>query len=502
MKKVYEKEEGIASTVGTIFALMIFTALLGMFMTQVVPVTMKENEAEHDRQVLSQLSTLRSTMDILTLTKDTNYTAYVPLKMGADGVPFFASPTYGQLSLYPTTPPVSKYMLKFNFTDKFGNSIVRSSAGSLQFISPNKYYVPEVFEYANGAIMRYNYQSKSAVFAINPNMRFSAVDEGYALKFNQHNYVDCGDISKHDWSGLTVEAWVYWTGGSVHGYAGVYYKYVSGIGRLLIYRNGRVLVQNGNGNFWSNEPGDVPKNKWTHIAYVYDQNAGKEYIIINGVIKGEKTRHGTIAQNNYNLLIGYGHSTSTYYAFDGLIDEFRVLDRALTPEEVEEDYLSGAHYPSRSGTVAWYHFDEGSGAVAGDISGNNNNGTLAPSNNQPAWVPRTGVNVAVTLQNLFGTPDTITGTETRSIGVAMQGVSTETYNIGGTLNITVRDVYTFSTGFTFNFTSYWLNFITDSLNNSGLQEGLDYIVTGDTITIFSVDTANINMAYFVMSIER
>ncbi len=496
MKKIYEKEEGIASTVGTIFALMIFTALLGMFMTQVVPVTMKENEAEHDRQVLSQFSTLRSMIDILTLTKDTNYTAYVPIKMGADGIPFFASPTYGQLSLYPKTAGTSGYSMSLNFTDKYGNDVVRNGSGSVQFIAPNKYYVPEVFEYANGAIMRYNYQVKNAVFAINPNIKFESIDEGYALKFNQHNYVNCGDISYHDWAGLTVEAWIYWTGKTNNGYAGVYFKGVSGIGRFMIYKTGRVLVQNGNGNFWSNESGDIPKNKWTHIAYVYDQNAGKEYIIINGVIKGEKSRHGSISQNDYNLLIGYGYGDDSYYSFDGFIDEFRVLDRALTPEEVEADYLAGAHYPFMGGTVAWYHFDKGTGSTAVDSSAHHHNGTLEGTP-PPTWVQRKGLRVSVNLQNIFGTPSSITGTSTRSIAISLQGVYTESFKVGSDFKISLKDYYHFSSGFSFDFTNYWINYITGELNNTGI----DYTISGNTISISSVEEVNINTAYIIIGIE-
>ena len=171
MKKIPRKEEGIASTVGTIFALMIFTSLLSMFMIQVVPVQIKENEAEHDMQVLSQLSQLRSIVDILTITKNTNYTAYVPIKLGAPGVPVVASPTYGQLSIYPAGIN-STYNMTVSFVDKYSNSISIRSQGSIQFTAPNRYYVPETFSYENGAIIRYNFYAKNAIMPIKPNIKF------------------------------------------------------------------------------------------------------------------------------------------------------------------------------------------------------------------------------------------------------------------------------------------------------------------------------------------
>ncbi len=178
MRRIYKrKEEGIASTVGTIFALMIFTALLSMFMVQVVPVQIKSSEAEHDMHVLSQFSQLRSIVDILTLTKNTNYTAYIPIKLGAPGVPLVASDTYGQLSVYPTGVN-STFVMGVDFIDAYNTPISQNATGSIQFIAPNRYYVPEMFTYENGAVLRYNYYSENAIMPIEPNMRFVVSNMG------------------------------------------------------------------------------------------------------------------------------------------------------------------------------------------------------------------------------------------------------------------------------------------------------------------------------------
>jgi len=160
---------------------------------------------------------------------------------------------------------------------------------------------------------------------------------GKALSFDGiDDHVDCGDISTANWTSLTTEAWVYWDGGTLSGYAGVYCKaaYGNDIGRLLINGAGKILVQNGNGDFYSNS-GVVPVNEWCHIAYVYDQVAGKEYIYVNGDQEGEQPRTGDIAQNSTDFCIGYGWGGSTYYIFSGLIDEVRIWDGALTKDEIE-----------------------------------------------------------------------------------------------------------------------------------------------------------------------
>ena len=178
---------------------------------------------------------------------------------------------------------------------------------------------------------------------------------GNALSFDgTDDYVDCGDISTANWANLTTEAWVYWDGTVRQGYAGVYSKaYGSDIGRLLINGAGGILVQNGNGNFWSeNISGDVPVNEWCHIAYVYDQIAGKEYIYVNGDKKGEKIRiTGDIAQNSHTFCIGYGWMGPDYYIFSGIIDEVRIWDGALTEAQIEQSYALGTAQPAGGAMV-------------------------------------------------------------------------------------------------------------------------------------------------------
>ena len=180
MKRLYRrKEDGIASTVGTIFALMIFTALLSIFMTQVVPVQMKGNEAQHDMQVISQFSYIRSMMDLLALTKNTNYTAYIPIKLGAEGITLFVSPTYGQLAVLPTGNE-SNCLLSIHFPDVAGNEIYANSSGSIQMFIPNRYYIPEIISLENGAVSRYNFQANNTTFVIEPNIKFS-LSEGRVI---------------------------------------------------------------------------------------------------------------------------------------------------------------------------------------------------------------------------------------------------------------------------------------------------------------------------------
>lgn len=210
-----------------------------------------------------------------------------------------------------------------------------------------------------------------------------------ALEFDGVNdYVNVGDPSTSDWTNITTSVWVYWTGDGLNGYSGIYYKNSGSsrdLGRLLIRNDGKLLVQNGNGNFESEDSGDVVKNEWTHIAYVYDQSAGKEYLYINGTLKGQKNRTGNISQESNNLWIGFGYNQANNYMFQGKIDEVRIYSRALSETEIQSLYVETSsalvgRTPTEQysdGLVAHYTFDgkHTSTTTVTDIVGGND-GTI------------------------------------------------------------------------------------------------------------------------------
>jgi beta-lactam-binding protein with PASTA domain len=74
-------------------------------------------------------------------------------------------------------------------------------------------------------------------------------------------------------------------------------------------------------------------NTWTHIATTYDGTSQRLYI--NGVLVATKAQTGTIAAGNQPLRIG-GNNVSGEF-FQGLIDEVRVYNRALSAAEITID---------------------------------------------------------------------------------------------------------------------------------------------------------------------
>jgi hypothetical protein len=77
----------------------------------------------------------------------------------------------------------------------------------------------------------------------------------------------------------------------------------------------------------------LPLNAWTHLAVTYDGAAVRLYV--DGTEVDSQPLTGTITGTSRPLRIG-GNSVWGEY-FNGLIDEVRVYDRALSPAELVVD---------------------------------------------------------------------------------------------------------------------------------------------------------------------
>jgi hypothetical protein len=74
----------------------------------------------------------------------------------------------------------------------------------------------------------------------------------------------------------------------------------------------------------------IPLNQWTHLTYVYDGTIAKGYV--NGQLdKSDSIGSFTIRTSTRPLWVG---RLQTSYNFEGLIDEARIYNRALTAEEI------------------------------------------------------------------------------------------------------------------------------------------------------------------------
>jgi len=151
-------EEGVASTVGTIMALLVFLTFLTLFTNSYVPVWMIDNERTHMNQAMDQFGGIKGKVDDLVVmaevTGRTDLNMYGPVTLGASGIPVFASPTAGELIYSPYGVGNSTARLNFTYSLN-GRSLALndSSGGMLQLYAPNRYYVQQWVAYENGAII-------------------------------------------------------------------------------------------------------------------------------------------------------------------------------------------------------------------------------------------------------------------------------------------------------------------------------------------------------------
>ena len=154
----------MASTVGTIMALLVFLTFLSLITNQYVPVWMKDSESGHMGEALGQMGNFKSYIDIQILTAQQAVWAqqhYIPVttfstvKLGVDGVPIFSSPTVGQLVVDQTQAP---WTVWFRYSISGNNTMVPeatcSCGGNVVLTVFNRYYPMQSIAYENGALIR------------------------------------------------------------------------------------------------------------------------------------------------------------------------------------------------------------------------------------------------------------------------------------------------------------------------------------------------------------
>lgn len=155
-------DEGVASTVGTIMALMVFLSFLSLMTNSYVPVWMQDNESNHVNIVENQFGNLKWSVDNQILgsqiTGHSDVVMYTPITLSAEGIPVFASPTAGALQIIPESGSLSSMQVSFNYsTNATGTPVTyhvtESSGGNVALYMPNRYFVQQTIIYENGAII-------------------------------------------------------------------------------------------------------------------------------------------------------------------------------------------------------------------------------------------------------------------------------------------------------------------------------------------------------------
>ncbi len=129
---------------------------------------------------------------------------------------------------------------------------------------------------------------------------------------------------------------------------------------------------------------------WYHIAIVYS-NSGSQIIYIDGVNRGSTTYTENLINNNDPLQIGADQGFSGR-EFDGMIDEVRIYNAALSAAQV--GIAMTETRPCPTDAFAYYAMDDVVWGSVVDSSGNGNHGvavgTAVPANANPVVVGTPG----------------------------------------------------------------------------------------------------------------
>jgi uncharacterized repeat protein (TIGR01451 family) len=181
---------------------------------------------------------------------------------------------------------------------------------------------------------------------------------GTALSFDgRGDYVNCGNDGslKRSNTDFTIEAWIKLNGYSSSWVEAILSNRVSGggFGSLFFVRgekdalNKRKVTFDTSVGTESGPPRMVfgitrlQLNQWYHVAATFQYNDGdanEATIFVNGVAENTATLREIGNPNTQPTWIGWEPSQNVDYDFNGIIDEIRIYNRALTAEEIKSHY--------------------------------------------------------------------------------------------------------------------------------------------------------------------
>jgi len=134
-----------------------------------------------------------------------------------------------------------------------------------------------------------------------------------------------------------------------------------------------------------NAPGNLPLNTWSHVAVTLSGTTGTLYINGQPVATNDNMtlNPAALGTTNQNWIGRSQFPADPYLA--ATVDDFQIYDHALSASDIAA--LAGGQ--PGAGNVASYKFDEDSGPIALDSSGNGHNATIIGVGNvtTPLWQP-------------------------------------------------------------------------------------------------------------------
>ncbi len=153
----------------------------------------------------------------------------------------------------------------------------------------------------------------------------------------------------------TVEAWIKSQGKSAAGR-----QYIVSIGSNSVWYSAYEFAYddiNNYLNFWfgdtksfTTSSNSVVRDEWYHVAVTWDNSSGMSRMYINGDIAATSTAPTDASFSAQTTYIGVRPERTE--GFNGTIDELKIYNRALAPEEIRSHYLRGSNFNSMGAITA------------------------------------------------------------------------------------------------------------------------------------------------------
>jgi len=226
--------------------------------------------------------------------------------------------------------------------------------------------------------------------------------------------------------------------------------------------------------------------RWYQVVFVYPGG-----VYVNGSKIMDFPDYGDCDTNDQPLIIGASRWDREF--FGGIISLVRIYRRALSESEIQQLYQN-PQAPPTNGLVLWLNFDEGSGTVAHDKSGNGNDGTIYGA----TWVSEAGevpalVNVNLSAQTVTMEVKIVASDVTLNVAIQSSAVTLDVNITGSSVTLDVNVVGTANV----NITDAIVNISSVKLMDTGtvlIKSG--YVSGGTSTTIYTVPAGKRAYVYY------
>ena len=215
---------------------------------------------------------------------------------------------------------------------------------------------------------------------------YNGENDGTLVFDGTNDYIDTPtSIGGQLLGNVTFSLWAKRNGNSPSGIGGLignlWHTTFTGLNIYLRNDNTGITVQTANGTTRTSYVLTSPVSNLNWVNYVLINNGGVVSVYVNGVLLDSRSREISNSSIRQVTIGRWAGSFNSYY-LNGEINNALTYNRALTPDEIQQNYLSGLQrFIPTNGLVLSLDAQNTnlyatSPTTANDISGNNNNGTM------------------------------------------------------------------------------------------------------------------------------